>query len=103
MNKVASINREGISAQGRTELLRHLEGKVITLRQAVKGKCYECMGYYADGKRDCQIPDCPLYPWMPFKAGGVRKSKTLSDEQKARLASTRTHRRPSSNITGGGV
>jgi hypothetical protein len=25
------------------------------------------MGYYADGKMDCIVKDCPLYPFMPYK------------------------------------
>jgi Zn-finger protein len=25
------------------------------------------MGGFTDGKQDCQIPACPLYPWMPYR------------------------------------
>ena len=34
---------------------------------AVLAKCYECMCEYADGRVDCEIKDCPLYRWMPYK------------------------------------
>lgn len=73
-DRITSIKRHGITAQGRNELLRHLDGKRLTQRQAIKAKCYECCGYYADGKNDCVIPDCPLYPLMPY---GTARKKAL--------------------------
>tara|TARA_B100001964_G_scaffold244234_1_gene324883 strand:- start:415 stop:624 length:210 start_codon:yes stop_codon:yes gene_type:complete len=60
----------GITAQGRNELKKHLEGKKITYKQAVLGKCYECNLGYCDGKVSCEIPDCPLFQYMPYKKTG---------------------------------
>lgn len=54
-------------SRGRTELLKYLNGVRLTQRQAIIAKCFECMGGYVDGKVDCKIADCPLYPFMPFK------------------------------------
>lgn len=34
---------------------------------AMAKKCHECCGKYFDGKFDCGVPGCPLYPWMPYK------------------------------------
>lgn len=34
---------------------------------AMKWKCHECMGGYADGRKDCEITVCALYPWMPYR------------------------------------
>ena len=56
------------SAKGRAELMKHRSGKKLSYKQAVLAKCYECMGYYADGKIDCLIPDCPLYNFMPYRS-----------------------------------
>lgn len=53
--------------KGQKELIKHLEGKRLTGRQAMLAKCYECMGGYADGAYDCRIPDCPNYPKMPYR------------------------------------
>jgi len=39
----------------------------ITYKGAVMAKCYECMGFYSDGKQDCQGYSCPLYPYYPYK------------------------------------
>ena len=61
------IQKYGKSAKGRKELLRHLEGGKLTLRQAVAAQCYSCTGYYADGKFDCGLLSCPLHAFMPYK------------------------------------
>ena len=53
--------------QGRKELVAYLQGKRLTYRQACLAKCFECMNGYSDGAADCHIPDCPLYPRMPFR------------------------------------
>lgn len=31
---------------------------------AIKSKCRECVDW---NQIDCEIPDCPLYYWMPHK------------------------------------
>lgn len=82
MNKLEFIKEKGGAFRGRNELLKHLSGTKITARQAITAKCYECNGYYADGKADCKMQDCSLYPWMPYREGGARKSKILSEAQK---------------------
>lgn len=53
---------------GRNEMIYYLSGKKLPKWKAVKAKCYECMSGYPDGKMDCRIPDCPLYPFMPYRA-----------------------------------
>tara|TARA_B100000315_G_scaffold94826_1_gene87156 strand:+ start:9657 stop:9863 length:207 start_codon:yes stop_codon:yes gene_type:complete len=58
---------DGIKAQGRKELKKYLIGEKITFKQAVLAKCYECMCGYNDGKVSCEIPECPLYRFMPYK------------------------------------
>lgn len=58
-----------MKAQGGKELKKHLEGKRITQRQAIKAKCFDCMGGYADGRENCEIPTCSLYGFMPYRSG----------------------------------
>lgn len=53
--------------KGRKQLIAHLKGNRNTPRGAMAAKCYECMGGYVDGKVDCRVHACPLYPYMPFK------------------------------------
>ena len=69
-------------AKGKEELLKHLKVERLTMRQAVIAKCYDCAGYYQDGKKDCEDPECPIHPFMPYREGGVRKLKAVSDEQR---------------------
>jgi hypothetical protein len=70
-SRIALIARNhGTEAHGRNELIRYLERGKLTLRDAVLAKCYECCGYYADGKSDCKMADCPLYGFMPYRAAG---------------------------------
>jgi len=52
---------------GKKHLVRHLSGGRNTLKGAVLAKCTECMGGLVDGRIDCRVPACPLYPWMPYR------------------------------------
>lgn len=58
---------EGVAATGKTELLRYLDGKTLTREEAILAMCYDCTGCYAEGKRDCKLPECPLYQYMPYR------------------------------------
>ena len=69
-------------AKGKEELLKHLRGKQLTRRQADLAKCYDCCGYYQDGKKDCEDPTCSLHPHMPYREGGIAKLRTVTDEQR---------------------
>lgn len=71
MNRYDTVDSAPL-AKGKNELLKHLAGDRLTLKQAIQSKCYECNGYYVDGKADCKMPDCPLYPFMPYNPGKIR-------------------------------
>ncbi len=63
-NRILSI---GVTARGKKELLAHREGRKLTRNQAIRVKCYDCMGGYSDGKADCEVPRCALYGFMPYR------------------------------------
>jgi len=65
---VQSIEAYGIRAQGKKEFIKHLNGEKTARFEAIKAKCYDCMGFYADGVQDCGVKDCPLYPFHPYKS-----------------------------------
>jgi len=67
IEKIKSIERDGKSGAGKTHLLKYLNGEKLTRGQALKAHCYDCMGYYGDGRIDCEDPACPLYPFMPYR------------------------------------
>ena len=52
---ISDIQRHGKTARGKKELIKHLEGGRLTLKQAVNAYCFDCMGYYADGKQKLQF------------------------------------------------
>jgi len=72
-------------AKGKQELLNHLNNEKLTLKQAVMAKCYDCSGYYQDGKVACTCKKCSLYPFMPYNPV-KRKMKNLSDEQRKAIS-----------------
>jgi len=59
---------------------KYRSGEQITLGQAVLANCAECMGWYVDGMRDCECPECPIYHWMPYRA--ERRAKTRAKREK---------------------
>lgn len=66
-NHIAVIEKDGLRAKGKTESLRHLVGERLTHKQAIYAKCYDCMGYFIDGRVDCQLFECSLYPFMVYR------------------------------------
>jgi len=76
-NLISDIKRYGKTARGRKELLKHLSGQRLTLQQAIYGRCFDCMGMFADGKQDCNMPHCSLHPFMPYNQNRVRTKRTM--------------------------
>lgn len=69
-------------AAGKRELLKHMSGVAITRSAAMAAKCFECCNGFIDGRLDCRISDCPLYPWMPYN----KASHTATDTEANLLA-----------------
>ena len=66
-DQITNIVKFGVKARGRNELILHLQNEKLKRGQAILAKCYDCMGFYADGKVDCQVHRCPLYGYMPYR------------------------------------
>ena len=58
---------EGRKAQGGKEFRKYENGERLTKNQMCKAKCYDCTCGFEDGRLDCKIPECPLYPQMPYR------------------------------------
>jgi hypothetical protein len=54
--------------KGKSVYDRWQKGHRLTRAEAMHAKCFECMGHYKDGVEDCKMPQCPLYPWMPYRS-----------------------------------
>lgn len=74
IERIKNIRQYGKKARGQAELIKHLEGQRLTLKQAVNAQCYSCMGYFADGKHDCQMPKCPLHPFMAYNQNRIKRT-----------------------------
>lgn len=91
MEVLDDIEKHGVLAKGKKELIKHIHGDRLTIREMVIAKCYDCIGYYSDGRgTDCEIPECSLYPIMPYRKQGekyVGKSggKPMTEERKEKL------------------
>ena len=72
--RITNIEQYGKTAQGKKEILKHLKGQRLTLKQAVYAHCYDCMGFYADGKYDCKMPKCPLHPFMAYNQNRIKRT-----------------------------
>lgn len=72
--RIKNIRQHGKTARGQKELLKHLSGERLTLKQAVNARCYDCAGFYADGKHDCKMPHCPLHPFMPYNQNREKRT-----------------------------
>lgn len=53
--------------KGMAQLKKYLSGEKLTPREAMLAKCNECTCNWADGQACCNVPACPLYPFMPFQ------------------------------------
>ena len=82
--KYEDVEKYGLTAQGKRELLKYLEGGRLTRKEAMLSKCYECCNGYADGKVDCGVESCPLYPYMPFSAHKITSGRKLTPEQRVK-------------------
>jgi len=66
-DKIKHIKQYGRQAKGKEALLRDLQGEQLNLEESILAMCYDCDGYYVQGTENCEISDCPLYPFMPYR------------------------------------
>jgi hypothetical protein len=63
LDRLCGLKKSG----GLTCLKRYYSGELLNPRQAIRGMCCECLGFYADGLADCECQLCPLYHYMPYR------------------------------------
>ena len=76
---IDNIEKYGMNGKTKDNLIKYLSGGKLTRSQAMKCKCYYCNGYNSDGRKDCKVKRCPLYPWMPYNSENSRAKKMESD------------------------
>jgi hypothetical protein len=83
MNNLRWIKQHGKKAQGRREFIGYLESdEKLSPKKAILANCYSCTGYYSDGRIDCEVNDCPLHPYMPYRKDKTKAKRVLSEKQK---------------------
>lgn len=91
--KKSALVEAGGTFQGKRELLEHLKGKRLTASQAIAAHCYECCGFFDQGRFDCKTATCSLYPFNPHREGGRVKRREVSEETRFKLAETMKKKR----------
>ena len=88
--RIEMIEKDGLMARGKKDLIRHLEGGRLTHRQAIHAHCYDCMCYFIDGRADCRLTRCSLYPFMIFNKNRIKSiSRKLSEEHIEKMQGAR--------------
>ena len=91
------IRKNAPKVQGKQEYIEYLEtGKKLSPVKAIKAQCFSCMCSYLDGKVDCEISDCALYPFMPYrdnkeKVKRARSEKQIEHDRKLAVLRSGTH------------
>jgi hypothetical protein len=63
--------RAGTMRVGKGDLIKHLLGKRLTQREAIRAKCYDCNGMGEENT--CDLDTCSLHPYSPY---GLCKRKS---------------------------
>jgi hypothetical protein len=89
-------------AQGKSHLMAHIKGKLLTHKQAILAQCYSCTAGYIDGRDDCEFEECPLHQYMPYnkdRAKLRRAGTPMSDERRQQVAETFRKSRKTSSVS----
>lgn len=66
MDDMMRSAEKGKGRCGKSQYIKYLKGKRLTRSASIKAKCYECDGMGESGK--CDMDDCSLFPYSPYKA-----------------------------------
>jgi hypothetical protein len=65
--------KSGTKRRGKLELIKHLEGKRLTVSEAVKAKCYDCDGMGESG--ECDMESCSLFPYSVYNPNKLKQNR----------------------------
>ena len=97
LETVLSVKKE---SAGRSHLIKYLKGVRLTQRQAILAYCCACMGYFIDGRNDCKMPECPLYPYMPYREDKKRAKIMSGNAPHKRKQTPKFSKRGSTPVSG---
>lgn len=67
--------------KGLREYRKFKEGESLTRGEAILAQCYVCNGM-DEGGEDCKDKSCPLYQFMPYREGRIKKVLSEGYRQK---------------------
>lgn len=87
--------KEAPQSTGKSMMIKSLKGEKLSASQAIKAHCFCCEGYFLQGREDCEVPTCALYPFMPYssKKQKSRAGSKLTTEQKTKMQEGRRKKR----------
>jgi hypothetical protein len=44
------------------------------------------MGYFVDGKMDCEMKECPAYPFMRYNPNRAARKRVISEDERQVLS-----------------
>lgn len=62
---------------GRGSFNKFKKGGNLSKSNSIIAKCYQCNGE-GESSCDCQVPDCPLYPYSPYK--GIKDKENIESD-----------------------
>jgi hypothetical protein len=65
--------KRATNIKGKNQYSDFKRGLRLTYKQAVLAHCYQCMGFFEDGKQDCCGYSCPLYQFYPYKGKNAQQ------------------------------
>lgn len=77
-NEMLKSAQRGKSRAGKKDLIKHLKGQKLTRSQAIKAKCYDCLGM--GESCSCDMENCVLWPFSQFGGGKHRVMARKSPE-----------------------
>jgi len=80
--RLQDVEDHGLATVDKKHLVAHMEGDKLTPMQAIHAYCYSCMNGFADGKEDCGMSECPLYPFMRYNPNRKINKRALTDKQR---------------------
>lgn len=79
-------------AKGNKEHQLYEDGYLLSAHESIHAKCAECNGFWVDGAFDCEVKECSLYPYHPYrkldldlKPRSSRPKKELTEKQKKQV------------------
>ena len=73
----------------KARMIGFFRGEALTMKESILANCYQCAGFYMDGRKDCEVEGCPLHVFMPYRKGGAVKVRKVSEETKAKMRKAR--------------